>query len=66
VGVALSFERVDEEDGLSACWKVLGVRLVVNVKEYAGGAAEGGGGNITGGVTTGADTESPVGSSDAT
>jgi hypothetical protein len=63
VGVALSL--VELEDGLSACWKVLGVRLVVNVKEYAGGAAEGGGGNITGGVTTGADAESPVGSSDA-
>jgi hypothetical protein len=37
----------------------------VNVKEYAGGGADGVGGNITGGVTTGADTESPVGSSEA-
>jgi hypothetical protein len=64
VVVALSLERVDEADGLSACWKVFGVRLVVKVNEYAGGAAEGGGG-ITGGVTSGADTESPVGSSDA-
>jgi hypothetical protein len=64
VGVALSLVEVDEE-GLSACWKVLGVRFVVNVKEYAGGGAEGVGGNITGGVTSGADTESPVGSSDA-
>jgi len=62
VGVALSLV----EDDLSACWKVLGVRLVVNVNEYGGGAADGAGGNTTGGVTTGGpDTESPVGSSDA-